>query len=132
MNSPGQNVVSLRDGRAVIGGSAPDGASPCLTSYSFAKGLHDAGGGRGPSATANPEGWETELRRVRHAGHIMPVELDRGAAGLDRAVLLGSWRPGNTQPKEWMGRVAGRLKVPCGYLGVGSRGVAPSGETGRV
>jgi hypothetical protein len=114
MNSPGQNVVSLRDGRAVIG-VALDGASPCLTSYSFAKGLDDEGRAR-LSATANPEGWETELRRVRDAGHIMPVEFDGRPAGLTALVLLGSGDP--EHGAEWMGRVAGRLKVPCGYLGV--------------
>ena len=98
MNSPGQNVVSLRDGRAVIGVAARRGvAMPDLVQ------LRQGSGRRGEgalSATANPEGWETELRRVRHAGHIMPVEFDGRPAGL---TAWCCWAPAtrNTEPSGW-------------------------------
>lgn len=112
--APKQNVVSLQDGRVLIG-VAFDGASPCLTSYSFTKGLSDTERERF-SDIQNPKGSEAELRQARNDGHIMPVRFYDRPAGVTALVLLGDHAP--EFESEWMGRAAWRLKVPCGYLGV--------------
>lgn len=112
--SPKQNVVSLRDGRAVVG-VAFDGASPCLTSYSFTRGLSDAERERF-SVVQNPEAYEKHLRQARNDGHIMPVRFCDRPAGMTALVLVGDLAP--EYESEWIGCATWRLNVPCGYLGI--------------
>jgi hypothetical protein len=111
---PRQNTVSLRNGRVLISVGF-DGASPCLTSYSFVKGLRPADRER-LSVIANPTGWTKAFRRARNDGHLMPVRFDDRPSGMTALVLLGEHAP--EFESEWMGRAAWWLNVPCGYLGV--------------
>jgi hypothetical protein len=107
MPSPTRNVVTLKDGRALVG-VVLDGASPCLTSYSFAQ--------TQTRPSVDLEASNQEMKRARDTGHVMPVKFDGRPAGMTALVLLGEGDP--EHEAEWMGRVAWRLKVPCGFLGV--------------
>jgi len=106
---PGTVATPLRNGRALVR-VVLDGSWPCLTARGFVAGLSAA-------EREQLRGGGDALRRARKAVLVLPLALQNRPAGFTAQVVLG---PVSAQQEaEWVGRLAGRLKIPCGCLVIG-------------
>jgi hypothetical protein len=89
---------------------ALDGSWPCLTPRGFVAGLSAA------ERERLRRGGDA-LRQARAAALLLPVAMQNRPAGFTAQVVVGPLSP--QQEAEWVGRLAGRLKIPCGCLAIG-------------
>src|SRR5262245_50513043 len=102
-------VIPLQDDRAMVR-VVLDGSWPCLAPRGYVDGL-------GATERVRFRTSGDSLREPREAGLLVPVHLPNRPAGLTAQVVVGPLSA--QQEAEWVGRLAGRLKIPCGCLAIG-------------